>query len=256
MPLPSEASSPSAPSAAGEPRRVAFSNTGLKPVERVSTASVVARQLLEELAQDGLVSGTRLPSERELADTLGVGRSTLREAMAALDLLGIIEVRPGSGSYLKADSSKVLPQALSWGLGLGRPEVQHLVEVREHLELLAASLAAARSSDDDLERLRAHVEQMRSAGDDVELFVEADIAFHLEIAVIAQNSVLEGILVSIRSLLHAWFERTLNVEGTMGLTVPEHEAVLRAIEAHDSAGAERTMKVLMDHADARLKQTL
>jgi GntR family transcriptional repressor for pyruvate dehydrogenase complex len=239
-----------------ESPKVAFSNSRLKPVERVSTASVVARQLLEELGKDQLVSGTRLPSEREMADTLGVGRSTLREAMAALDLLGIIEVRPGSGSYLKADSSQLLPQALSWGLGLGRPEIQHLVEVREHLELLAASLAAKRATKDDLKRLRAHVDRMVSAGDDVEQFVEADIAFHIETAVIAQNSVLEGILTSIRSLLHAWFERTLSVEGTMDATAPEHEAVFDAIEAHDPAAAEQAMKVLMDNADARLKKTL
>lgn len=92
-----------------------FTRERLKPVERISTASVVARQLLDELAKEQFVSGTRLPSEREMADTLGVGRSTLREAMAALDLLGIIEVRPGSGSYLKADSSSTLPRPSSGG---------------------------------------------------------------------------------------------------------------------------------------------
>src|SRR5580693_7919244 len=112
--------------------KIEFTNARLKHVERTSTASIVARQLLDELAKENFVSGTRLPSEREMADTLGVGRSTLREAMAALDLLGIIEVRPGSGSYLKADSSALLPQALKWGLMLGQPEVQDLVEVREH----------------------------------------------------------------------------------------------------------------------------
>jgi GntR family transcriptional repressor for pyruvate dehydrogenase complex len=122
----------------------------LKPVQRPSTATIVARQLLDELAKENFVSGTRLPSEREMADAMGVGRSTLREAMAALDLLGIIEVRPGSGSYLKADSAQLLPQALKWGLMIGTPEAQDLVEVREHLELLAASLAAKRASDEDL----------------------------------------------------------------------------------------------------------
>ncbi|HTX00466.1 MAG TPA: GntR family transcriptional regulator, partial [Acidimicrobiales bacterium] len=85
------------------PKQLDFTNSGFKRVERTSIASVVARQLLEELSRENLDSGTRLPSERELATTLGVARSTLREAMAALDLLGIIEVRPGSGSYLRAD---------------------------------------------------------------------------------------------------------------------------------------------------------
>jgi len=237
-------------------KTIAFTNARLRPIERTSTASVVARQLLDELAKDNFVSGTRLPSEREMADTLGVGRSTLREAMAALDLLGIIEVRPGSGSYLKADSSQLLPQALQWGLMLAQPEVQDLVEVREHLELLAASLAATRASDEDVQRLKVHLDQMRDPATSVEEFVEADIAFHIETAIIAGNSVLEALLESIRSLLRAWFDRTLRVEGTMKATVKEHEAVFDAICRRSATEAERRMRQLMKRADQRLKETL
>src|SRR5438874_2656896 len=100
-----------------------FVNSRFRPVERLSTASLVARQLLEELSKESFSPGTRLPSERDLAQMLGVGRSTLREAISALELLGIIEIRPGSGSYLKADSSQLLSQALKWGLALGEPQV-------------------------------------------------------------------------------------------------------------------------------------
>ncbi len=237
-------------------KKIAFSNTRLKPIERTSTASVVARQLLEELAKEDFVSGTRLPSEREMADTLGVGRSTLREAMAALDLLGIIQVRPGSGSYLKADSSQLLPQALQWGLMLAQPGVQDLVEVREHLELLAASLAAARASEEDVERLQVHLDQMRAPEISIEEFVEADIAFHLETAMIARNTVLQALLEGIRTLLRAWFDRTLRVEGTMKATIKEHEAVFEAIARHSPADAEKRMRQLMRRADRRLKETL
>jgi GntR family transcriptional repressor for pyruvate dehydrogenase complex len=237
-------------------KKIEFTGARLRPVERTSTASVVARQLLDELGKDQFVSGTRLPSEREMADTLGVGRSTLREAMAALDLLGIIEVRPGSGSYLRADSSQLLPQALKWGLMLGQPENQDLIEVRENLEVFAAILAAKRASDDDIDRLAVHVEAMKEAGSNVEKFVEADIAFHLETAVIARNSVLEGVLESIRALLEAWFDRTLRVEGTMSETLKEHESVFLAIKNRSPDEAERTMKALMDAADMRLKRTL
>jgi DNA-binding FadR family transcriptional regulator len=237
-------------------KKIEFTGARLRPVERTSTASVVARQLLDELGKEQFVSGTRLPSEREMADTLGVGRSTLREAMSALDLLGIIEVRPGSGSYLRADSSQLLPQALKWGLMLGQPENQDLIEVREHLEVLAASLAASRADDDDIARLEVYVQAMKDAGTNVEAFVDADIAFHLETAIIARNSVLEGVLESIRALLEAWFDRTLRVEGTMSATLREHELVFDAIKKRDPALAESTMKALMDAADMRLKRTL
>src|ERR1700761_5938281 len=237
-------------------KKIEFTNARLRPVERTSTASVVARQLLDELSKDQFVSGTRLPSEREMADTLGVGRSTLREAMSALDLLGIIEVRPGSGSYLKADSSQLLPQALKWGLALVQPENQDLIEVREHLEVLAAKLAAERADDADIARLEVQVQAMKDAGTNVEAFVDADIALHLETAVIARNSVLEGVLESIRALLEAWFDRTLRVEGTMSATLREHELVFEAIKNRDPEAAESRMKALMDAADLRLKRTL
>jgi GntR family transcriptional repressor for pyruvate dehydrogenase complex len=72
----------------------------LSPVTRFSTVGAVAKQLLDYLTTGNFAPGTRLPPERSLAASLGVGRSTLREAMAALDVLGIIEVRPGSGAYL------------------------------------------------------------------------------------------------------------------------------------------------------------
>ena len=239
-----------------DPKKIEFTNARLRPVERTSTASVVARQLLDELGKDQFVSGTRLPSEREMADTLGVGRSTLREAMAALDLLGIIEVRPGSGSYLRADSSQLLPQALKWGLMLGQPETQDLVEVRENLEVFASRLAAARATDEDVARLKVHLDAMRSAGDDVDKFVKADVAFHLETAVIAKNTVLESILESIRALLEAWFDRTLRVEGTISATLKEHEAVFEAIKNRSPELALEKMKALMDAADLRLKHSL
>jgi GntR family transcriptional repressor for pyruvate dehydrogenase complex len=237
-------------------KQVEFTRARLKPVERISTASVVATQLLDELAKEQFVSGTRLPSEREMADALGVGRSTLREAMAALDLLGIIEVRPGSGWHLKADSSSTLPQALKWGLMLGRPDVQDLVEVCGHLELLAASLAAERATDEDVARLKAHLDRMRASSATVEEFVAEDVAFHIETATIARNSVLESLLVSIRSLLVVWFDRTLRVERAMQETVKEHEAVFQAVQERSSADARRRMKTHIDEADKRLKEIL
>ncbi|HTX01371.1 MAG TPA: FCD domain-containing protein, partial [Acidimicrobiales bacterium] len=134
-------------------------------------------------------------------------------------------------------------------------EVQDLVEVREHLEVLAASLAARRASRQDVQRLKAHVEQMRRC-ETVEDFVEADLAFHLETALIARNGVLQSLLDSIRSLLRAWFDRTLRVEGTMSATLKEHEEVFDAIRRRSAADAEQAMKLLMDRADQRLKDTL
>jgi DNA-binding FadR family transcriptional regulator len=239
-----------------EPNEIGGLGARLSPVERHSTVGAVAKQLLELLANGNYSPGTRLPPERQLASSLGVGRSTMREALAALDVLGLLDVRPGSGTYLAADSSELLPQAIKWSLMLGRPRTRDLVEVREYLEVLTAKLAAERATDDDIERLRATVAAMRDAGDDVDAFVRADLDFHFEAARIAGNTVLQDILQSIRSLLTAWFDRTLRVPGTIADTLVEHEAVFDAVATRSPEEAERRMKALMDAADLRLKRSM
>lgn len=232
-----------------------FVRTRFRPVERLSAASLVARQLLEQLGADQVPVGARLPSERDLAQMLGVGRSTLREAIAALELVGLVEVRPGSGSYLRADSTQLLAQTLQWSLALGEPEIGDLVEVREELELLAARLATARAGSEQIERLRGHVERMHAAGNDIDAFVQADVAFHLEIATIARNVVLESLLKSLQSLLADWFERTLRVPGTIEATLGEHDAVFEAIQKGDPDAAAAAMATLMTAADHRVRRS-
>lgn len=229
---------------------------GLSPVVRYSTVGAVAKQLLDHLSSGNFSPGTRLPPERSLATSLGVGRSTVREAMAALDVLGIIEVRPGSGAYLTSDSSGLLPQAIKWSLQLGQPRTRDLVEVREYLEVMAAKLAADRADADDIKRLEEYVTEMRVAGDDVDAFVTADLSFHFEMARIAGNTVLQDILHSIRSLLTVWFDRTLRVPGTIEETLIEHVAVFEAIRTRSPEEAEKRMKELMDNADKRLHQVV
>lgn len=131
----------------------------------------------------------------------------MRGALSALDVLGIIEIRPGSGSYVREGTSEFLPRAINWGLMLGQRRTHDLVEVRTFMEGMSARLAVDRASEADVERLEEHLERMRDAGTDVKAFIDADIAFHLETANIARNTVLSDILHSIRALLQVWMER-------------------------------------------------
>jgi GntR family transcriptional regulator, transcriptional repressor for pyruvate dehydrogenase complex len=228
----------------------------LRPVVRESSVSEVAKRLLDHLSEGNLKPGTRLPAERQLADALGVARSSVRGALSALDVLGIIEIRPGSGSYVREGTSEFLPRAINWGLMLGQRRTQDLVEVRTFMEGMSARLAADRASEEDVERLEAHLERMREAGADVKAFIDADIAFHLETAHIARNTVLSDILHSIRALLQVWMERAGDIEGTVCGTLREHGAVLDAIRAGDPEGAEAAMAEHMRLASDRLRLSL
>jgi len=228
----------------------------LMPVPRESIVFRVAQSLLDHLTSGAIAPGTRLPSERQLAETLNVGRSAVREALASLDLLGIVSIRPGSGTYLRDSSSEILPRAINWGLMLGQPRIQDLVEIRQFLEVDSARLAAERATDDDIEKLSRQIDQMRRSVDDFSEFVELDVNFHLGVARAAKNSVLSDVLNSVRPLLHVWIERTSNDHEVTAAAVIEHVAIFEAIRDRDPEAAERAMREHMHIASERLRASL
>ena len=221
-----------------------------------TAVSAVAKRLLEIFTSGDIEPGTRLPPERQLASTLEVGRSAVREALAALELLGIVDVRPGSGTYLRGNASELLPQTLSWGLMLGEPKTLELIEVRGALEIYAARLAATRMTDDELDRLGQRVDDMRAAISDLKRFVEADLQFHLELARSTDNSVLLDLLQSIRSLLRVWVDRAVQDTGHAETAIREHAAVHAAIASRDPDAAASAMAAHMGTAGRRLSGSI
>lgn len=221
-----------------------------------TAVSTVAKRLLDLFTSGAVPAGARLPPERELAQSLNIGRSAVREALAALEILGVVDVRPGSGTYLRGSVSELLPETLNWGLMLGEPRTRELIAVRGRLEVFAAELAASRVDDDVLARLAGYLETMRDSGDDRVKFIEADVKFHVEIARTAGNEVLAGLLQSIRSLLRVWVERGLHSDADAEAALAEHTAVYEALAARDGAAASAAMEAHMTTAGARLSGTL
>jgi GntR family transcriptional regulator, transcriptional repressor for pyruvate dehydrogenase complex len=227
-------------------------SAALGSMEQGSVVSEVAERLLAYFTSGEIAVGTRLPAERQLAASLGVGRSAVREALAALEILGIVIVRPGSGTYLRDGISELLPRTLSWGLMLGAPRTRELVELRGGLEVQAAQLAAVRIGDDALKRMRGNLATMEGSLDDLVIFVEADAAFHREIATSSGNQVLQELLQSIRSLLRIWVDRALTEKGHAAAALAEHWEIFRALESRDAAAVTAAMHSHMDTAARRL----
>ncbi|MCA0438619.1 MAG: FadR family transcriptional regulator [Austwickia sp.] len=217
--------------------------------------SVTTRRLLAYFTGGDIQPGDRLPAERQLAASLGVGRSAVREALAALEILGVVTVRPGSGTYLKGGASELLPQTLSWGLMLGQPETHDLIEVRGALEVQAARLAAERAQPDDLARLAALVETMAAVVEDYPSFQAADREFHQLLAELSGNAVLAGLLSTTRSLIRVWSDRGIRSPEHTRLTCVEHGAVLAALRARDPQEAAEAMARHMASARERLSPT-
>ncbi|MEU1972994.1 FCD domain-containing protein [Microbacterium sp. NPDC019599] len=214
--------------------------------------SEVARRLLDLFTSGSIAPGTRLPPERQLAATLEVGRSAVREALAALEILGIVHVRPGSGTYLRGNASELLPQTLRWGLLIGERNTAELLELRSGLEIYVARLAAARAEASDLESLSASLDRMRESMGALKAFAKADLDFHDALAQAADNAMLVDMLHVVRSLLQVYADRAVHDEGAARTAIDEHDAVYRAIERADQDAAASAMAVHMATASARV----
>jgi len=216
----------------------------------------LTRKMLDYLLSGEFKAGQRIPSERQLAEALGVGRSAVRETVKSLSLLGLIEQRPGDGTYLTKSNSNLLPRVIEWGLLLGERRVHELIEIRHHLEIILAGLAAERRTQDQLQRMQTLIAEMTDAGDDYPRYVEADIAFHLEIAAASGNAGLAGILESVQSLLRVWATRVISAAKETKTSLAMHIAILEAIEKQDADGTRAAMTAHMDRAGRRLRATI
>jgi GntR family transcriptional repressor for pyruvate dehydrogenase complex len=230
---------------------------GLESVEFSRPEAItteISRKLLEYLLAGNIQPGEKLPSERTLAEALGVGRSVVREAIKPLSLLGLVEVRQGDGTYLKSMESELLPQVIGWGLLLGTKRTLDLVEARKHVEVILAGLAAERRTEEDLEAMRAALGRMHETGDPEE-FVAADIDFHLVVARSAKNETLYQVMSSVRSLLRAWMTKVGPSAG-LSVSAAEHDPIFEAIEERDSIRAAAAMGTHMTWAITNLERTL
>jgi GntR family transcriptional repressor for pyruvate dehydrogenase complex len=230
----------------------------VEPIRRETMAAEVARRLVDYLLSGGVAPGARIPSERQLAEAFGVGRSAVREAIAALSLIGLIEVRHGDGTYLKRPDSPLLPQVVEWGLLLGEQRTTDLVEARQKIEVDIAGLAAQRRTEEDvadLARILSRMEWESRHGDGAAGFVDADVAFHLRLAETARNSALRDVLSSIQALLRAWIGRVI-AEGYRESSYQEHVPIFEAVNARDVRAAEEAMDAHMRSAAGRLRAAL
>lgn len=237
----------------------AVSAAGLTRIDsrRESVTTEVSRKLLEYLLAGHFQPGDRLPSERRLAEALGVGRSVVREALKSLTLLGLVDVRQGSGTYLKSTESDLLPKVIEWGLLLGAKRTRDLVEARRYLEVVVAGLAAERRDQSDIDDLGRQLKSMQAAEGDKEAFVAADVEFHIRVAEAARNETLFQIMTSVRSLLRVWISRVMDrPDAQMAATAAEHAPIYDAIKAGDVQAARTAMEQHMQWAYARLEETI
>jgi GntR family transcriptional regulator, transcriptional repressor for pyruvate dehydrogenase complex len=217
------------------------SSAELQPIARTPLYEQVVDRLREFIDVQRLEPGDRLMSERELAQQLGVSRSSVRQALTALKVVGLIEIRHGDGVYLLRSPGDVIP---SLAIEVANAQVDHpmIWEVREGVETQAARLAARRRTKRDLVRLRQALDSMSAsvaAGGDG---VVADRHFHHAIWDAAHNEMLSQVVGQLREAIDRTSEASLTVPGRPPTSLEAHEAILAAIEAQDEEAADAAMR--------------
>jgi DNA-binding FadR family transcriptional regulator len=178
--------------------------------------------------------GDRLPREADLATTLGLSRNSLREAVRALSLVRILDVRQGDGTYVSSLAADSLLEALNFIVEFHRDaSVLELLEVRRILEPAASARAAVRITAPALDQV-AEILGRANADSPVEELVKADVEFHRAIAVAAGNSVLASLIESLSApTQRARVWRGMTQEGALQRTLDEHQAIFDAITRRD-----------------------
>ncbi len=221
----------------------------MQPIERVSQTDMVVKELTKFFLTDAIAEGDKLPTEMDLCERLRVGRSTVREAVKALQVMGYVKIEPGRGAFLKRKNLDTpVHTILSW-LGSRKVEVAEFIEVRMQLEPLAVRLAVERGSDEEIARIdeiRQEYERTLESGPFDEAIGkrlgDLDANFHAAIGEASHN----GLLIELNNLVIQAFEkfrtRTFRVESHARNAVSPHRAIIAALQKRDEAAAQRCMK--------------
>ncbi len=230
-----------------------------QPIKPKKIYEEIVEQLKEMISTGELKPGDKLPSEREMSESLGVSRASVREALTALEAIGILDIRPGEGTFVRQTSMAETFWPLFLVLAVERNPRSQLMEVRRVLETESAALAAARVTEEQLLKITDILEQMKKA-DSVPEAVAFDLKFHYAIAEATTNSVLLRIMNTVADLMHHTFREDrehLYASGDHGMKIiHEHEAILEAIRNGDSKLARIKMLEHINNIEAGIAAIL
>jgi len=214
----------------------------ITPVVRTKLTSSVFEQLLSYVVGGSWRPGDRIPPERELCQQLGIARTSLREALKAMELVGMLDSRVGDGTFV-CPRSEFLSRPLLWAFtGTDHEELQEIMEARTIIEESLAGLAATRGTAEEIEKIGHAVQQMRDSIARGDSTLDADMAFHLAVSAAAQNGVLTNAVRLLRNLMRQWINYKLLIPDIPEIVLKRHIAIYRAIAARKPNAARNAMR--------------
>lgn len=221
----------------------------LEPNKTTKVYEQVIEQIKSKIKSGEIKKGDKLPSEREMSELIGVSRTSVREAIRALEVVGLVESKQGAGNYIKTNFDNSLFEPLSVMFMLQESSVKEMYDLRETLELECAKLSAKNIEDNELALLTAIVDRMYLAVSEEES-LELDIKFHYLIAKTSRNVLLINMLDVISQLMDEFIQKSrmqiLHEGNTKESLLEIHENLLRALKCKDEGKVCNAMKEHFD----------
>jgi GntR family transcriptional regulator, transcriptional repressor for pyruvate dehydrogenase complex len=221
----------------------------LTPIKNTKVYEQVIEQIKEMIADGTLKKGDKLPSERDLVEQLQVSRTSIREALRAMEIIGLIECRQGGGNFVRENFENSLFEPLSVMFMLEKRNPSEIIELRKVIEVETVALAAERITDDELQEIGEIIEELK-VSENEEVAVKVDKRFHYAVARAAKNGLILAILNAVSSLIDDFIKdarmKILQEESNRVILSAQHEQVYLALRKHDASAA---VKAMRDHLD-------
>lgn len=217
----------------------------IRPVKRNSVSEQIFEQLKEKIVSGELQPGKKLPSEHELCILYGVSRTTIRQALANLSSLELIETRFGEGSFVKQSNIGEVMSSLLKTIQLSKESILEVIEFRQIIEPPVAKLACKKASDGDIAVLKRLYQNMVDYRDDLAAFTQFDQEYHLALAKISGNAHIVKIYDLISDVLNSAFEDIVAKCGSAA-GLKYHKPLMYAFEQRDCNAVQRIMQEHMD----------
>lgn len=229
-----------------------------RPVKTKKIYEEIVEQVKKLIVDGKLQPGDKLLSERELSEKLNVSRASVREALSALEMMGIIAIRPGEGSFVRQVSYEGMIEPLSFLLQVEIDDIMQLLEVRKILEVETAALAAARAKPDDIQEMRRALTGMMEEVGAGEIGDRSDAAFHFAVAQAANNPILIKVMYTISDLMTNTFrasrQKLFLVEDMPQFVYQAHQAIFEAIASRNPTEARRRMSAHLSVVEEAMKR--
>lgn len=227
----------------------------IEPIRKTSVVQGAITKIKELIDQGHYKFGDKLPPERELAKLLGISLPSLREALRALSILGIAEMRPGSGTYLRSSMSSWSSDPFSLLFHLSKPVHLDLFEARMGIEGVIAELAAEKRTDADLLAMERALEKMRFHMRDKREYIKYEIEFHQAIIRAAKNTILEDFMEKMYKVLFESRKRTVEqLKDVYRESYLEHDQIYQHIKERNPKKARKAMVQNLTKVQRRFRE--